>query len=61
MDTGKRFDPTKYLKTIKVRGGTQQTYLPVTARLPWLRADHPDARLGSVPLQRRDPTTGGPV
>ncbi len=45
MDTGKRFDPTKYLKTVKVRGGTQQTYLPVTARLLWLRADHPDAQL----------------
>jgi hypothetical protein len=45
LDTGKRFDPTKYLKTIKVRGGTQQTYLPVTARLLWLRADHPDAQL----------------
>lgn len=45
MDTGKRFDPTKYLKTIKVRGGTQQAYLPVTARLLWLRADHPDAQL----------------
>lgn len=45
MDTGKRFDPTKYLRTIKVRGGTQQTYLPVTARLLWLRADHPDAQL----------------
>ncbi len=45
MDTGKRFDPTKYLRTIKVRGGTQQTYLPVTARLLWLRADHPDAHL----------------
>ncbi|MHB8644764.1 MAG: hypothetical protein ACYDAR_03115 [Thermomicrobiales bacterium] len=45
MDTGKRFDPTKYLRTIKVRGGTQQAYLPVTARLLWLRADHPDAQL----------------
>ncbi len=45
MDTGKRFDPTKYLRTIKVRGGTQQTYLPVTARLLWLRTDHPDAQL----------------
>ena len=45
LDTGKRFDPTKYLRTIKVRGGTQQTYLPVTARLLWLRADHPDAQL----------------
>jgi len=45
LDTGKRFDPTKYLRTIKVHGGTQQTYLPVTARLLWLRAEHPDAQL----------------
>ncbi len=51
MDTGKRFDPTKYLRTIKVRGGTQQTYLPVTARLLWLRADHPDAQLVTEALR----------
>jgi len=51
LDTGKRFDPTKYLRTIKVRGGTQQTYLPVTARLLWLRADHPDAQLVTEALR----------
>nr|MDQ6907406.1 hypothetical protein [Chloroflexota bacterium] len=51
MDTGKRFDPTKYLRTIKVRGGTQQTYLPVTARLLWLRTDHPDAQLVTEALR----------
>lgn len=51
MDTGKRFDPTKYLRTIKVRGGAQQTYLPVTARLLWLRAEHPDAQLVTEALR----------
>ena len=51
MDTGKRFDPTKYLRTIKVRGGAQQTYLPVTARLLWLRTDHPDAQLVTEALR----------
>jgi len=51
LDTGKRFDPTKYLRTIKVRGGTQQTYLPVTARLLWLRAEHPDAQLVTEALR----------
>ncbi len=51
MDTGKRFDATKYLRTIKVRGGGQQTYLPVAARLLWLRADHPDAQVITEALQ----------
>lgn len=51
MDTGKRFDPTKYLRTIKVRGGAQQTYLPVTARLLWLRAEHPDAQVVTEALR----------
>jgi len=51
LDTGKRFDPTKYLRTIKVRGGAQQTYLPVTARLLWLRTDHPDAQLVTEALR----------
>jgi len=51
LDTGKRFDATKYLRTIKVRGGGQQTYLPVAARLLWLRADHPDAQVITEALQ----------
>lgn len=51
MDSGKRFDPTKYLKTIKVRGGAQQPYLPVTARLLWLRAEHPQAQVTTEALR----------
>ena len=54
MDSGKRFDPTKYLKTIKVRGGAQQAYLPVTARLLWLRADHPQAQVVTEALRLDD-------
>ena len=54
MDSGKRFDPTKYLKTIKVRGGAQQSYLPVTARLLWLRADHPQAHVVTEALRLDD-------
>ncbi len=54
MDSGKRFDPTKYLKTIKVRGGAQQPYLPVTARLLWLRADHPQAQVVTEALRLDD-------
>src|SRR3954468_4554116 len=54
LDSGKRFDPTKYLKTIKVRGGAQQAYLPVTARLLWLRADHPQAHVVTEALRLDD-------
>jgi hypothetical protein len=54
LDSGKRFDPTKYLKTIKVRGGAQQAYLPVTARLLWLRADYPQAQIVTEALRLDD-------
>jgi hypothetical protein len=54
LDSGKRFDPAKYLKTIKVRGGTQQAYLPVTARLLWLRADYPQAQIVTEALRLDD-------
>jgi hypothetical protein len=51
LDTGKRFDPAKYLRTIKVRGRGEQTYLPVAARLLWLRADHPQAQVVTEALR----------
>jgi hypothetical protein len=54
LDSGKRFDPAKYLKTIKVRGGAQQAYLPVTARLLWLRADYPQAQIVTEALRLDD-------
>ena len=54
LDTGKRFDPARYLRTIKVRGRGEQTYLPVAARLLWLRADHPQAQVVTEALRLDD-------
>ncbi len=53
VDTGRRFDPTKYLRTIRTRNGTQ-TYLPVPARLLWLRTDHPNASVVTEALRIDD-------
>jgi len=41
---GGDFDPTPYLVAIKGRGGNRD-YLPVNARVLWLRREHPDAKL----------------
>lgn len=54
MESGRRFDPSKYLRTIKTRGGGQETYLPVPARLLWLRADHPNATVVTEALKLDD-------
>ena len=54
METGRRFDPTKYLRTIKTRSGKQETYLPVPARLLWLRSDHPNASVLTEALKLDD-------
>lgn len=50
VETGRRFDPTKYLRTIRTRNGSQ-TYLPVPARLLWLRSEHPDASVVTEALR----------
>lgn len=55
MDTtGRRFDPTKYLRAIKTRSGKQEMFLPVPARLLWLRADHPNASVLTEALKLDD-------
>ena len=54
LETGRRFDPTKYLRTIKTRSGKQETYLPVPARLLWLRSDHPNASVLTEALKLDD-------
>lgn len=36
-----KFDAKKYL--VAVRSGSKPDYLPVSARLLWLRSEHPDA------------------
>ena len=51
MDSGRRFDPSKYLRTIKTRSGRQEPYLPVPARLLWLRAEHPNATVTTEALR----------
>ena len=38
----KLFDPSRFIRPIKTRQGMAD-YLPVAARLAWLRHDHPDA------------------
>jgi len=52
--TGRRFDPTKYLRAVKTRSGKQEMYLPVPARLLWLRADHPNASVLTEALKLDD-------
>lgn len=42
MSEQRRFNPRDHLTTIKGRGGSSE-YLPVAARLLWLRTEHPDA------------------
>lgn len=37
------FDPAKHIIKIKARNGQLADYLPVAARIAWLRAEHPDA------------------
>ncbi|CAA9576298.1 MAG: Phage protein, partial [uncultured Thermomicrobiales bacterium] len=41
---GSRFDPTRYLRQLRGRGGTTD-YLDVKWRLVWLRSEHPDAQI----------------
>jgi hypothetical protein len=37
------FDPAKHVTKIRFRGGQPRDYLPVVARVMWLRADYPGA------------------
>ena len=39
------FDPTKHVVQIKFRGARPRDYLPVSARVMWLRADHIGAQI----------------
>jgi len=39
------FDASRYLRTIKVRGGGEAQYLPAAARILWARHDHPTAQI----------------
>ncbi len=43
---GSRFDPTRYLRQLRGRGGTSD-YLDVKWRLVWLRSEHPDAQIST--------------
>ena len=45
------FDPKKYLKLIKVKGGGTKMYLPAAARLTWLRAEQPTAKIVTEAIQ----------
>ncbi len=44
--TGAKFDPTRYLRQLRGRGGTTD-YLDVKWRLVWLRSEHPDAQIST--------------
>ena len=43
-DRGPGFDPTRYMRQLRGRGGAQD-YLDVKWRLLWLRREHPDAEI----------------